>query len=76
MALIRSACGCAAWCFHSFTHACGLAANSGSAISGVPSALTGSIVHAVKSMAMPATARGSTPLLRTASGTAVFRTCR
>ena len=59
---MRSACGCAAWCFHSLTQACGLPRNSGSAISGVPSALTGSIVQAVKSMATPATARGSTPL--------------
>jgi hypothetical protein len=73
---MRSACGWAAWCFHSLTQACGLARNSGSAISGVPSAVTGSIVQAVKSMATPATARGSTPLVRTASGTAVFSTCR
>ena len=55
---MRSACGCAAWCFQSLTQACGLPRNSGSAISGVPSALTGSIVQAVKSMATPATARG------------------
>ena len=26
--LMRSACGCAAWCFHSFTQACGRSANS------------------------------------------------
>ena len=38
--------------------------------SGVPSASTGSTVHAVKSVAIPTTVAGSTPAAATAAGTA------
>jgi hypothetical protein len=43
-------------------------------LSGVPSASVGTIVHAVKSVAMPITDEGSMPDDRTASGTALFST--
>ena len=44
--------------------------------SGVPSAVVGSTVQAVKSVAMPITAAGSMPASRMASGTAVRSTAR
>jgi len=69
-AFTRSACACAAWCFHSFGHACGRSASSGSEHSGVPSLSTGSGVEAVKSVATPTTSLASTPAARTAAGTA------
>ena len=68
-ALIRSASGCAAWCFQSFTHACGSARRSSSRQSGVPSASVGSIVQAVKSMPTPITSAGSTPVSASSAGT-------
>ncbi|MEY3893743.1 MAG: hypothetical protein RIR78_521 [Actinomycetota bacterium] len=71
---MRSACGCAEWCFHNFTKACGFLENSGSSHSGVPSLLTGRTVQAVKSVVIPMTDLGSIPdSLRTA-GTVTFKT--
>ena len=67
---MRSASGCAAWCFQSFTQAWGSRRSSGSAQRGVPSALVGSIVQAVKSMPTPTTSAGSTPAAASAAGTA------
>ncbi len=71
---MRSAWPCAAWCFQSLTYACGRSANCGSSLSGVPSASVGTIVQAVKSVAMPMTWAGSMPEARTASGTAMRST--
>ena len=76
VSLIRSASGWAAWCFHSLTQACGFARSSGRTASGVPSAVTGSIVQAVKSMPRPMTSAGSTPLSRRTAGTVVWNTRR
>ena len=76
VSLIRSASGWAAWCFHSFTHACGFARSSGSIASGVPSAVAGSIVQAVKSMPRPMTSAGSTPLSRRTAGTVFWKARR
>ena len=59
---MRSASGWAAWCFQSLIQAWGLSRYSGSRQSGVPSAMVGSMVQAVKSMPMPMTSAGSTPL--------------
>ena len=42
--------------------------------SGVPSDSVGTIVHAVKSVAMPMTSAASIPAASTAAGTAVRRT--
>ncbi len=67
---MRSASGWAAWCFHSFTHACGLPRSSSSTHSGVPSASVGSIVQAVKSIPIPITSAGSTPVSASSAGTA------
>ena len=75
-ALTRSACGWAAWCFHSFTYACGRSRHSGSPHSGVPSDRVGSTVHAVKSVPMPTTSAAETPLAATAFGTASLSTSR
>src|SRR6266545_1750625 len=61
-ALIRSACRCAAWCFQSFGYACGSPSRPGRRHSGVPSASVGRIVQAVKSVPMPMTSAGSTPV--------------
>ena len=58
---MRSACGWAAWCRHSFTYAWGRSLNSPSSHNGVPSASVGTIVHAVKSVPMPTTWPGSIP---------------
>ena len=44
--------------------------------SGLPSAVTGKTVHAVKSVAMPTTAAGSMPASLTAAGTARRSTAR
>jgi hypothetical protein len=74
--LIRSACACAAWCFHSFGHACLRARYSGSSHSGVPSRRTGSGVEAVKSVPMPMTVAASTPAASIAAGTAERSTSR
>ena len=70
--LTSSASGWAAWCFQSFTHACGRKRRSGSWQSGVPSAVVGSIVHEVKSMpdaddVLAAGSRASRPRARRAS---------
>ncbi len=73
---MRSASGWAAWCFHSLTQACGLRRNSGRAASGVPSALVGSIVQAVKSMPTPMTSAASTPAAAMAAGTASLKVRR
>jgi hypothetical protein len=48
--------------------------NSGSSHSGVPSASAGNTVQAVKSVAMPMTSSGDTPLASRAAGTAVRST--
>ena len=48
----------------------GLATQLGDAQSGVPSAVVGSIVQAVKSMPTPTTSAGSTPDSARAAGTA------
>src|SRR4051794_26774079 len=71
---MRSAWRPAAWCFHSFGHACGRSASSSSQHSGVPSRSTGSGVEAVKSVPIPITSDGEMPAAFTASGTAVRRT--
>ena len=71
---MRSACGCAAWCFHSFGHACGRADSSGIWHRGVPDVSTGSTVQAVKSVAIATICAASTPLAAIAAGTAVVRT--
>ncbi len=60
---MRSASGCAAWCFQSLTQACGSRRSSGTWHSGVPSAVVGSIVHEVKSTPMPMTSAGSMPVV-------------
>ncbi len=60
MAFILSAWSWAAWCFQSFGQAFGSLANSGSRHSGVPSAVVGSMVQAVKSIPMPMTSSGFT----------------
>ena len=54
----RLASGCAAWCFDSFTQACGCATRQEA--EGAPSALVGSMVQ-VKSMPRPITSAGSMP---------------
>ncbi len=69
--LIRSACGWAAWCFHSLGQACGRSRSPATSHSGVPSRSTGSTVQAVKSVPMPTTAAGSAAASRSASRTAV-----
>ena len=74
--LMRSACGWAAWCFHSLGYACGRPSRPGIMHSGVPSAVAGRTVQAVKSVAMPITAAGSMPASRTAAGTATRSTAR
>jgi hypothetical protein len=74
VSLMRSACGWAAWCFQSFTQACGSSRRSGSRQSGVPSRRVGSIVQAVKSMAMPTTSAGPRRRVRSTAGTVRFRT--
>jgi hypothetical protein len=51
----------------------GLRRKSGIAQSGVPSAVVGSIVHAVKSMPMPMTSAGSTPDCDSTQGTATWK---
>src|SRR3954451_18973511 len=71
---MRSAWACAAWCFHSFGNACGRSSKPSTQHSGVPSRRTGSGVEAVKSVAMPTTCEGSTPLSFSAAGTAVLST--
>ena len=73
---MRSASGWAAWCFHSFTQAWGLRRNCGSAASGVPSALAGSMVQAVKSTPTPMTLAASTPAAAMAAGMACWKVRR
>ena len=73
---MRSASGCAAWCFQSLTQACGLARKAGSIERAVPSAVAGSIVHAVTSTPMPMMSAGSTAASRMTAGTAVLSTSR
>src|SRR5690606_28647620 len=65
---MRSACGWAAWCFHSLGQACGRSGVRSQ--SGVPSAVAGSTVQAVKSVPMPITSSAGTPAAATAAGTA------
>src|ERR671913_274300 len=64
----------AAWCFQSFTQACGSSRHSGKEHNGVPSEVVGNIVQEVKSMPIPTTEEESTPLSSTALGTAVRST--
>ena len=73
---MASAWPCAAWCFHSFGQACGSLLRPSTSHSGVPSARAGSTVQAVKSVAMPMTAAGSTPPAASAAGTARRSTSR
>ena len=54
----------------------GVGAQLGQDASGVPSAVTGSIVQAVKSMPRPMTSAGSTPLSRRTAGTVAWNTRR
>jgi hypothetical protein len=76
VSLILSASGWAAWCFQSLTHACGFARSSGSRHSGVPSAVVGSMVQAVKSTPRPITSAASTPDSRRTAGTVRWKTRR
>ena len=43
-------------------------------VDGVPSASVGNMVHAVKSIPIPITSAGSTPLSRSTAGMAVLKT--